>query len=140
MRLVWRRLPPAVLDHELIWLLVSVAVLAGGAGWLALGLAWPQCPFLAMTGLPCLTCGSTRASIAFLHGDFLQAFSWNPLASLVLWGVVIFDLYAVIVLLARAPRLRMVDWTRTEKNIVRVAVVCVLLLNWMYLLAHRGRF
>ena len=140
MRLVWRRLPPAVLDHELIWLLVSVAVLAGGAGWLALGLASPQCPFLAMTGLPCLTCGSTRASIAFLHGDFLQAFSWNPLAFLALGGVAMFDLYAVIVLLARAPRLRMVDWTRMEKNIVRVAVVCVLLLNWMYLLAQRGRY
>ena len=140
MRLVWRRLPTARPDHELIWLVVSVALLAGGAVWLALGLPSPRCPFLAMTGSPCLTCGATRATVALFHGDFLSAFSWNPLAFLALCGVVVFDLYAIVVLLGRAPRLRIVDWTRTEKNIVRVAVVCALLVNWMYLLANRARF
>ena len=105
-----------------------------------IGLGWPQCPFLAMTGLPCLTCGATRAAIAFLHANFLQAFSWNPLAFLALCGVAAFDLYAVVVLLGRTPRLRLVDWTRTERNVVRIAVVCALLLNWIYLMAHRGRF
>jgi hypothetical protein len=140
MRLVWRRLSSAGPDHELIWLLVSVALLAGGAGWLALGLFWPQCPFLAMSGLPCLTCGATRATIAFVHGNFVQALSWNPLAFLALCGVVIFDLYALVVLLGRTPRVRVVDWTGTEKNVVRIAIVCALLLNWIYLLANRGRF
>ena len=140
MRLVWRRPPAAGFDHELVWLAVSMITLAAGAAWTWLGLGWPRCPFLAMTGWPCLTCGATRATIAFLHGNLLQAFSWNPLAFLALCGVAIFDLYAVIVLLTRAPRLRMVDWTRMEKNIVRIAVVCALLLNWIYLLAHRSRF
>lgn len=140
MRVVWRRMPAAGFDHELVWLSVSLAALAGGAAWLAIGLGWPQCPFLAMTGWPCLTCGATRATVAFLHGDFLQAFSWNPLALLALCGVAVFDVYAVIVLLARAPRLRIADWARTEKNVVRIAVVCALMLNWIFLLAHRGRF
>lgn len=140
MRVVWRRGPGAGFDHELIWLGVSLVTLAGGAAWMWIGLGWPQCPFLAMTGWPCLTCGATRATIALLHGDFLQAFSWNPLAFLALCGVAVFDLYAVIVLLTRRPRLRMVDWTRTEKNVVRVAIVCALLANWIYLLAHREWF
>jgi hypothetical protein len=140
MRVVWRRMPAAGFDHELVWLSVSLAALAGGAAWLAIGLGWPQCPFLAMTGWPCLTCGATRATIAFLNGDLLQAFSWNPLAFLALCGVAVFDVYAVIVLLGRRPRLRMVDWARTEKNAVRIAVVCALLLNWLYLLAHREWF
>jgi Protein of unknown function (DUF2752) len=140
MRFAWRRLPTAGPDHELIWLLVSVGVLAGGAAWLAMGLAWPHCPFLAMTGLPCLTCGATRATIALFHGDFRSAFSWNPLAFLALCGVAVFDLYAILVLVVRAPRLRIVDWTRMEKNVVRIAIVCAILLNWMYLLANRGRF
>lgn len=140
MRHMWRRLPPAGPDHELIWLVVSVAVVAGGAAWLALGLPSPRCPFLAMTGSPCLTCGATRATVALFHGDFLSAFSWNPLTFLALCGVVVFDLYALIVLIIRGPRLRIVDWTRTEKNIARVAVVCALLVNWIYLLAQRGRF
>lgn len=140
MRVVWRRMPSAGFDHELVWLAVSAAALAGGAAWLWIGLRWPQCPFLAMTGWPCLTCGATRATIAVFHANFLQALSWNPLAFLALCGVAVFDLYAAIVLLARLPRLRLVDWTGKERNIVRIAVVCVLLLNWAYLLAHRDRF
>jgi hypothetical protein len=140
MRLVWRRRPAAGFDHELVWLAVSIAALAGGAAWRAIGFAWPQCPFLAMTGLPCLTCGATRATIAFVHGNFPVAISWNPLAFFALCGVALFDLYAIIVLLGRAPRLRIVDWTKTEKNIVRIAVVSAIALNWIYLLAHRGRF
>jgi hypothetical protein len=140
MRVVWRRMPGGEFDHELVWLAVSLATLAGGAAWMWIGLGWPQCPFLAMTGLPCLTCGATRATIAFLHGDFLLAFSWNPLAFLALCGVAVFDVYAAVVLLSRGPRFRIVDWSRTEKNVLRIAVVCALLVNWIHLLAHRGRF
>ena len=140
MRVVWRRMPAAGVDHELIWLAVSLAALAGGAAWLWIGLRWPQCPFLAMTGWPCLTCGATRSTIALWHGDLLRAFSWNPLAFLALCGVAVFDLYAAIVLVCRLPRLRIVDWTRLERNAMRVAVVCALLVNWIYLLAQRGRF
>jgi hypothetical protein len=140
MRLAWRRRPVAGFDHELVWLAVSVAALAGGAAWLSIGLAWPQCPFLAVTGFPCLTCGATRATIAFLHGDFRLAMSWNPLAFLALGGVAVFDLYAVVVLLGRCPRLRIIDWTRTEKNAARIAVIVLIVVNWIYLIAHRGRF
>ena len=140
MRVVWRRMPAAGFDHELVWLSVSLAALAGGAAWLAIGLGWPQCPFLAMTGWPCLTCGATRATIAVVHGNFLQALSWNPLGFLALCGVTVFDLYAVVVLLSRGPRLRLEDWTRRERNVVRIAVVCALLVNWMYLFAHRESF
>ena len=63
MRLVRRRVPANGIDHELIWLLVSVT--AGAIGLLAFGfgLNWPRCPFLAITGFPCLTCGATRATI-----------------------------------------------------------------------------
>jgi hypothetical protein len=140
MRVVWRRMPAAGFDHELVWLALSVAALAGGLAWKSIGLGWPECPFLALTGWPCMTCGATRATIAFVEGDFLQAFSWNPLAVLALGGVAVFDLYAVVVLLSRAPRLRVVDWTSVERSVVLMAVVGALLLNWMYLLAHRGRF
>ncbi|MFN2622128.1 MAG: DUF2752 domain-containing protein [Chthoniobacterales bacterium] len=140
MRLVWRRVPPEGSDHELIWLLVSLTAAIGGAIWLGLGLPTLRCPFLAVTGYPCLTCGATRCSIAFLHGNFFGAWLWNPLAFVGLCGVVLFDLYAAIVLIARAPRLRLVDWRRTQKNSIRIAGVAVVLVNWIYLLAHRGRF
>jgi hypothetical protein len=124
----------------MVWLAVSLAALAGGAVWLRLGLPWPQCPFLAMTGYPCLTCGATRCSIAFLHGDVVRALTWNPLVLVALIGVAAFDVYAAMVLLTRGPRLRVVDWTRGERRAVRIAVVVVILVNWAYLLAHRSQF
>ena len=140
MRLLWRRRSANGPDHELIWLAVSVVVLAGGAAWLALSLPWPRCPFFDVTGLPCVTCGATRSTIAFLQGDFLSALRWNPLVAVALCGVIAFDLYAAVVLAGRRPRLRIVDWTITEKNVVRIAVISLVALNWIYLLAHRHRF
>ncbi len=140
MRLLWRRRLAPETDHELIWLAVSIASIAGAAAWLAMALPWPRCPFLAITGLPCLTCGATRSAIAFLRGDFLSALRWNPLAFVAFCTLLAFDLYAVIVLAGRMPRLRIVDWTITEKNAARIAVISLLALNWIYLLAHRDRF
>jgi hypothetical protein len=140
MRLLWRRRSAHELDHELIWLAVSVASLAGAAAWLALALPWPKCPFLSVTGLPCVTCGATRSTIAFLHGDFFTALKWNPLAFAAICGLVGFDLYAALVLVGRTARLRIVDWTITEKNAARIVVISLLALNWIYLLAHRDRF
>jgi hypothetical protein len=140
MRLIWRRRSGNGPDHELIWLAVSVAAIAGGAGWLALSLPWPRCPFFSVTGLPCLTCGATRSALAFLHGDFLSALKWNPLAFVAFCAVIAFDLYAAIVLVGRKPRLRIVDWTALEKKATRIAVICLLAMNWIYLLAHHDRF
>ena len=140
MRLLWRGRTAGETDHELIWLGVSVATFGGAAARLALGLPWPRCPFFAVTGWPCLTCGATRSALAFLHGDFLSAWKWNPLVALALCGVIAFDLYAAIVLAGRLPRLRMVDWTSAEKNAVRIAAISLLALNWIYLLAHHDRF
>jgi hypothetical protein len=140
MRLLWRRRTARETDHELIWLAVSVAAIAGGAGWLALSLPWPRCPFFAVTGLPCLTCGATRSAIAFLHGDLFLALRWNPLAFVAFCAVIAFDLYAATVLVFQQPRLRIVDWSIPQKSAVRIAAICLLALNWIYLLAHHDRF
>jgi Protein of unknown function (DUF2752) len=140
MRLVWRRIAPADFNHELVWLAVSVTALGAGAIWSGLGFQGLRCPFLAVTGYPCLTCGATRCTIALLHGNLALAWSWNPLALVTLCGVGVFDLYAAVVLLARTPRFRVIDWTRAEKNIVRIAVVVLIAVNWAYLLAHRAQY
>ena len=140
MRLAWRRISRADFNHELVWLAVSLAALVGGAVWLGFGLRGLRCPFLAVTGYPCLTCGATRCAIALLHGNLSLAWSWNPLAFVALCGVAVFDLYALIVLVTRSPRLRIIHWTRAEKNAVRIAVIAVILVNWAYLLAHRAQF
>ena len=54
MRLRVRRLAPGEIDHELIWLSVSLASLGLAAAWLAIGLPWPRCMFHEITGFPCV--------------------------------------------------------------------------------------
>ena len=140
MRLVRRRLSPGEFDHELVWLVVSVTAFALGAVWLRLGLRTMRCPFLTMSGYPCLTCGATRCAIAFAHADFGAALAWNPLATIALSSLVAFDVYALVVLAGRLPRVRVVDWKRREKIFARVLAVSLLLLNWAYLLSHHTRY
>ena len=38
----------------------------------------PLCGFRATTGLPCSGCGLTRAFCAIAHGQFAQAWAFNP--------------------------------------------------------------
>ena len=140
MRLRVRRLSPGEIDHELIWLSVSVASLGLAAAWLTIGLPWPRCMFHEITSLPCVTCGMTRCGIQFFHAHFLAALKWNPLVFTALCGLTAFDLYAFATLATRAPRLRICLYKQTAKTFARSAVVSALVLNWVYLLMHWRNF
>jgi hypothetical protein len=140
MRLLWRRVPANKFDHELAWLGVSLGSIAGGAIWIALGLPWPRCLFRALTGLPCMSCGLTRCAISLFHGNLSTAWQWNPLAFVAVCALIVFDLYAVIVIVGRTARLRIVDWTAGEKHIARMVIISFVAANWIYLLAHADRF
>jgi hypothetical protein len=134
MRLAWRRLRPGELDAELIWLCVTLASGAVGLMWLALQLPVPQCTFRTISGLPCVTCGATRGAMALVQGDVSTAFWLNPLVFVGIAAVALFDIYALIVLLAGAQRLRVVLPARRARSVL-VAISCsALLLNWIYLL------
>src|SRR6266481_8233482 len=135
MQLCRHQLEPGETDHELIWLAVSLGSLALATAWFTLGLPWPRCVFHDLTGLPCVTCGMTRSAIQFLHGHFFAALKWNPLVFALLWGVVAFDLYALVTLAMRGPRLRIV-FRQAERKYARGVIVAVLALNWFYLLSH----
>jgi hypothetical protein len=134
MQLSHRPIAPGELDHELVWLSVSLGSLAAAALWFALRLPWPICLFHAITGHPCATCGATRSAIAFFHADFLSAWKWNPLAMIFFCGVTAFDVYAFAVLLTRSPRLRITSFTLPEKNFARAAILTLFAINWIYLL------
>jgi Protein of unknown function (DUF2752) len=136
MRLRIRRVGISEIDHELLWLSVSVVSLTIAAAWLAIGLPWPRCVFHELTGLPCVTCGMTRCAIQFFHGHFLAALKWNPLVFTALCGVMAFDLYAFATVTMRAPRLRVSFVTQRAKTFVRVFVILAFALNWFYLFSH----
>ena len=135
MRVYWRRLQARELDHELLWLAVTVTSAALGAAWFALQLPWPRCNFRALFGIPCFTCGATRSAVALLSGDVSAAWFWNPLAVVAMLAIALFDLYALGVLVSRAPRLR-VSFGRLKWPLLVLGFAAIGL-NWIYLLLNQ---
>jgi len=51
------------------------------AGWVDFGRMVGPCGFQQRFGLPCITCGMTRAVILFVQGRFAAAFAMQPAAA-----------------------------------------------------------
>ena len=58
------------------WAGIHLLILAAGAAYL---LVTPGCPLRLATGVPCPTCGMTRALWAAARFDFSAAFRFHPL-------------------------------------------------------------
>ena len=107
--------------------LVSTAA-APFAPALARGL--PPCPFRALVGVPCLTCGSTRALLALARFDVGQALAWNPLAA----AAAILFVLGGIAALGAALAGRNVEVPRPTPPL-RAALALAVAANWAFLVA-----
>jgi hypothetical protein len=104
---------------------MAVVVLALGAKFcLEWGMAW-RCPMLAMLGVPCPSCGSTRAFAALAGWDFAGAVRFNPLIMLGLLGL------PVLLAVKRWP-----EWVLRNGWAIFGTLVG---LNWVYLLLFLPR-
>jgi len=115
----------------LLWLAAAVSVVALRPLWLTLAPHLPTCVFRGLTGVPCPTCGTTRAATAFLNGEPAAAFAANPMAAL-----------AGLIFVVGAPLAT--AWAMTKKDMplftgrlpmwTRVAAVSLIGLNWIYVI------
>ena len=61
--------------------IISAVCIVGGCVALAHVCGVTLCPLKRLAGVPCPTCGSTRAVVLLLRGDLCGAFALQPLAS-----------------------------------------------------------
>jgi Protein of unknown function (DUF2752) len=88
------------------------------------------CPFRALTGLPCATCGMTRAFVRLAHGDVAGAAGASPYGALLAALAWLFAVLAVLRAVAGAP------WPAVPPARTRglaVLAVGALLANWAFL-------
>jgi hypothetical protein len=96
-------------------------------------LPFSLCVFKAVTGLPCMTCGTTRALARLAHLDLTGALAMNPLAALgalasLPWAA------ADLALLPRGRTLSL-ELSPAAARVARIAAVTAVLANWAWLVA-----
>ena len=120
-----------------LWAVAPVAL------WLALvalilyfertsGLEVNLCPLKRLTGLPCPTCGSTRAAEALLlDHQPLRAFLFNPLVATII--ALAAAATAGRIVCGRALRLNL---TRRQMTVATVLFVLLVVANWIYVVRY----
>ncbi len=121
-------------DFEEMIFLLSVYTVFVALLWFWFRLPLPVCPFHVLTGYPCLTCGATRVLKFLLQGEMVSAFLMNPLFFMFLCGLLLFNVYAAVVVCFRCPRLRIKAIGKGGALLIRVSVAVLLMLNWGYLI------
>jgi hypothetical protein len=131
MRIGLRKKAPGEIEYGLIYGTIAFLGLLA-ARILPMARLVPSCPFHRMTGLPCPTCGGTRAAVLLSHGDVSAALSMNPLVVVAFLGALLFFIRSLVAHAFGLPRVT-VDLAAPEKNALRCAAVLVVLAQWVYL-------
>lgn len=112
-----------------LWLFYMVSTSASVHG--AVGV----CPIKHATGVPCPSCGSTRAVLSLLQGDFLDALYINPFGIIVAALMVIVPIWLIVDLVVQKPTLfdgyRRVE-TVVRKPSVAIPLVALVVVNWIW--------
>ena len=115
------------------WMLVLLV--PGGLALASHAAGIRLCPMRSLIGMPCPTCGVTRAVLALAHGDWQAAWFFHPLAA----GLVSASAFCVCVaavtllLTRRLPTLRA---SRATWLGLASGLVVLVALNWLYLITR----
>lgn len=116
------------------WLWTIGSMASAGQG------VWKGCLFKMLLHVPCPSCGATRAVMAVFRGDVVEAFCLNPLGLLLAAGLVLLPVWLLADLLRRRATLYRL-FLRMDKLLQRrrvfVVFVCVILVNWAWVLFHQ---
>lgn len=123
--------------------LYTIVLLAGAGGFAWLGysllshkpLGGGVCLIKQVTGVPCPSCGTTRAIDALLEGHFMESVLLNPFGLLVFVVMALFPLWVLVDLLSGKMSF-FYFYNRVEKLLQRkyiaIPLVVLVLLNWIW--------
>lgn len=88
------------------------------------------CLFHSITGLPCPSCGMTRAFIAIGNGDLISAISFNP-ASILVYITTCVGLVLALLQVATGKKYIGRLWTKVKRKVFPIALA-VMTVAWSY--------
>jgi hypothetical protein len=93
------------------------------------------CIIKTITNIPCPSCGSTRAVLAFLNGDFFASLYWNPIGIILIIIMLISPFWILYDLIMKKSTL-LLFYIRTEfflrKRWVVIPAILLVLANWIW--------
>lgn len=113
--------------RPVLWLAkrCGLALAIGSLAYLLFGIIGANCLFRQITGLPCLTCGMSRAWLCALSGNLGEAFFWHPL----FWAV---PLIALLLIFAGAGQ----RWVQKSLLFCLILFAAVYLTRMILLFPH----
>ncbi len=89
------------------------------------------CPLKRFTGVPCPTCGSTRALVCVLHGDFAHAFVFQPLVM-----TLVLAAGPVVLAAMLSPRAKRLFQAMLHHPLTWILAGLSIAANWVYVILH----
>jgi hypothetical protein len=93
------------------------------------------CLIKSITSIPCPSCGSTRAVLSFLKGDFSDSLFWNPIGIILIVIMVVTPIWILFDLVFKKSSLynfyHHTELFLKRKWIVIISILLVLL-NWIW--------
>lgn len=131
--IVWRK--TGRFGHAEVF--AAIAVLSFVVAWLLplLPISY-TCPLKGITGLPCATCGMTRAFVRLAHGDPALAVAASPLGALLALGAWTYAVADAVRVALGAPL--PVPSPRALRAATALGIAA-LLVNWAWLVVREGR-
>jgi hypothetical protein len=86
-----------------------------------------KCPYRLLFGIPCPTCGLTRAFISLLSFDFKSAFKYHSLYFLVIIGFIFYTL----------EEFNIISISNKIKNIFIVICIILFMIYYIYRIINR---
>jgi len=89
------------------------------------------CVFKNMTGVPCPSCGSTRATVQLLQGRFIDSILLNPLALIANILIVISSIWMFKDLIFKQETF--MPFLKKDWNLwLKIGLLIIVLVNWVW--------